>query len=95
MTLARIVEEGGVGNVGVVSVFYDYMLVYQGSSIKSRLLVFPIFLSALLLAALNYDLQLPRNDVGTVLQAATRMTYPMTRQAVSQHSAWLYRQSAR
>lgn len=61
-----------MGNVGVVPMFYDYMLVYQGSSIKSSPSGFPIFLSAFLLAALRRALHLPRNDLGIVQQAATR-----------------------
>lgn len=56
--------------------FYDYMLVYQGSSIKSSLPALPIFLSALNLAAFDCAPQLPRSDPGTVWQAANSHYLP-------------------
>ena len=55
---------GWVASEGVVPMFYDYMLVYQGSSIKSSLSAFLIFLSAPALAAFSCVPQLPRNYPG-------------------------------
>lgn len=84
---------GGVGNVGVAPMFYDYMLVYQGSSIKSSLPEFRIFLSALFLAAFVHPgcQEMIREQRS---RQPLAITYPMARQAASQHSVWLDRQSA-
>lgn len=78
---------GGAGTLGVVAMFYDSMLVYQGSSIKRSQPEFPIYLSAPCLGTLlilHCSCQEQRTEKhGCTLQQD--ITYPTVRQAVRQH----------